>query len=931
MFGVSVIIPVYNALECARECLQRVYRTAGHVDFEVIVVNNGSTQEVADWLRSEKQRRAKLTVLTYDRPLGFARAVNEGARSAQYEFLIVLNSDCFVTDGWLEKLTDTMRADASIGIASPVSDYCGPGPQLIPAPPQKTVPQPLIEEPRRLFFFCAMIRRELWESLGGLDEAYGAGTYEDDDFCLRARMAGWSLVIDPNVFVFNQASRTFEENRIDREELLFRNEKIFLEKAAGVSRLPPRTTHARKILPSTSVVLAVPDGGADKLIGTLMSLANQTVTGFETLIVSACGPGLAHVPNELVRSLRIRHVSVHGNSALRAGSLWNAGIAAAQTEFVAYLPAGDIYFPYHLEILHRSIAANACEAAYTCWGVAIHSATQVDRAAVYPGAPERLLLGDWAPLLCWIHRASSLPGGGFREHLASFTEWEFVLRLSQAGKVQFEPDLTCERNRLSDSDAETAQDAQFVMDEFPVNAQYANEERLQFLKAVESGTWEQTLVVRRAEREYRAKRMLRQRFAPVTDLSKLEQTPLRLSITNAAQVVSQRRSEALDFIFFNSLRWTDLYQRPHHLATGLAKCGHRVFWVDVRITPTELFSGTITLQVLAENVFEFRLTGLGGDIYHYPWNEAVLKLMTDMVDQLRKLIDMNRVVQFVNFPGWAPLVQRLRLRFGWPILYDCHDDHYAFAELYGQRVAAYEDTLTHDGDLLVTSGRVLQQAKLIDRKDAVLILNAADYVNFHSPRSQGLLDHLPRPIIGFFGAFADWLDLDWVGEAARRFPAWSFVYVGTQGFAREKNRQEWKTASSAANVHVFPQADLKKLAAYLAQFDVCTMPFQDLPITRSMHAVKIYEYVAAGKHVLVPALPETRWFAEQDLVYTYDNFQQSFQLLEMLAHQPPTPEQILARAEFAARNDWGERVDELIRVVSHLGRTAANLGLEAEA
>lgn len=924
MSGVSIIIPVYNALDYARECLECVYRAGAQVPFEVIVVNNGSAAEVDEWLRSEQQRRKRLTVLSYDRPLGFARAVNEGARSAQFDFLVLLNSDCFVTNGWIDGLIQTLESNGSIGIASPVTDECGPGSQLISGPPRVDVRQALIQEPRRLFFFCAMIRRQLWESLGGLDEAYGVGTYEDDDFCLRTRLAGWSLVVDPNVFVFNHASKTFKENRIDHDEWLFRNEKLFLEKASNLSRALSSAAHAKKTIPSTTVVVAVPDGRADKLIDTLTSLANQTVTGFETLIVSTDERQLPRVSDELANSLRIRYVTVTTNSCVRTGALWNAGMAAAQGEFVAYLPVGDIHFPYHLETLHQSLTADAWDAVYTCWSVAIHSPTNIDRAAVYPGTPERLLRADWAPLFCWMQRRSSLPRDGFREDLASFSEWEFVLRFSQAGNVQFIPALTCERNRLFEENGESAPDAQVVMDAFPVTEQYANEERLEFLRAVETGIWEQSLVVRRAEREYRAKRMLRKRLAPAPERSKVDRTRLRLKVANADQVLSARSAEALDFIFFNILRWNDLFQRPHHFATGLGKRGYRVFWVNVRITPAESFSGTTKLTTLTENVFELQLAGLGGEIYHYAWNEPVVELMTDMIDQLRRLTGMDRVVQFVNFPGWLPLVQRLRQRFDWPILYDCHDDHYAFAELYGQRVAGYEHALTQKCDLLVTSGRVLHETKLTDRNDAVLILNAADYDTFHGAPSQGLLDHLPRPIIGFFGALADWLDVEWVAEAARRFPTWSFVYIGSEGFAREETREQWRAATSAANVHVFPQANLKQLAAYLAQFDVCIMPFHDQPITRSMHAVKIYEYLAAGKHVLVPALPETRQFAEQGLLVTYENREQSFELLQRLVNEPPSPEEILKRTTFAAQNDWSDRLDQLIQAAEYLALTTSS-------
>ena len=177
MSAVSIIIPVYNALEYARQCLESVYHAASRVHFEVIVVNNGSSPDVARWLSSEIERRPGLSVLSFDRPLGFSRAVNEGARKARHAFLVILNSDSAVTDGWLDGLDGTMRSRRRrIGIVSPVTNHCGPGPQLVPVRREHRRPLPLIEEPRRLFFFCVMIRRQVWESLQGLDEIYELGT-----------------------------------------------------------------------------------------------------------------------------------------------------------------------------------------------------------------------------------------------------------------------------------------------------------------------------------------------------------------------------------------------------------------------------------------------------------------------------------------------------------------------------------------------------------------------------------------------------------------------------------------------------------------------------------------------------------------------------------------------------------------------------------
>ncbi len=202
----------------------------------------------------------------------------------------------------------------------------------------------MIEEPRRLFFFCVMIRRELWESLGGLDEIYQLGTYEDDDFCLRARMAGWSMAVNPGVFVFNHVSKTFEENQIDHDEWLFRNEKVFLERASVLSRSFSPGTRQKKAVPSTSVIVAVGADAAGRLADSLASLANQTVTGFETVVVSRHEQELPSLPAELVLNLRIRRVTVPGNPQDADGFFMERGGCGGARRVSCILTGGRYLF-----------------------------------------------------------------------------------------------------------------------------------------------------------------------------------------------------------------------------------------------------------------------------------------------------------------------------------------------------------------------------------------------------------------------------------------------------------------------------------------------------------------------------------------------------------------------------------------------------------
>jgi glycosyltransferase involved in cell wall biosynthesis len=202
-----------------------------------------------------------------------------------------------------------------------------------------------------------------------------------------------------------------------------------------------------------------------------------------------------------------------------------------------------------------------------------------------------------------------------------------------------------------------------------------------------------------------------------------------------------------------------------------------------------------------------------------------------------------------------------------------------------------------------------------------LIPNGADFELFRCAPPEGLLADLAQPVVGFFGAFADWLDFDWIDAAAERFAQWSFVYIGRENFARTATAARWKSATSRANVHVFPQMDQRTLAGYLAEFDVCIMPFRDLRVTRSMSAVKLFEYLAAGKPVVAADLQETRPLRNAGLIATYRSFEESCELLEEAVRTGMSPEKVRLRIAFAAQNTWEHRLEALSQVIGSVAQT----------
>jgi glycosyltransferase involved in cell wall biosynthesis len=373
-------------------------------------------------------------------------------------------------------------------------------------------------------------------------------------------------------------------------------------------------------------------------------------------------------------------------------------------------------------------------------------------------------------------------------------------------------------------------------------------------------------------------------------------------------------------VFFNTVSWNSVAQRPHHFARGLAARGHQVFWVETDLHPGRNWWTGRPLRQVAPGVHLLRLPGPTEDIYRMPWNQTVLDAMCAALTQVKSAYGIEDAISLVNFPRWQPLAARLRERHGWKVVYDCLDDQRAFADLYQLQLGNDEDHLIDTADLLITSSSVLEE-RLRPRRTPVLLHNAADYDVFSSGSPGGPLHKLPRPVAGFFGVLTAWLDVDLIRAAAIRFPDWTFVYIGPQSFPDPASETRWRRSTSLPNITVLSPMDHFTLVAHLADFDVCIMPFLDVPVTRAMNPVKIYEYLAAGKPVVSRDLPEMRHLAKEpgtsELLALYSTREQFFaRLLEAVSTD--TPDLAARRQRFAQQNDWSRRVDVLSEEIAQL-------------
>jgi GT2 family glycosyltransferase/glycosyltransferase involved in cell wall biosynthesis len=283
---VSIVIPVHNQLEYTQKCLDSIL-THTDVPFELILVDNGSSDPTAASLRGMREGRVDLggwrlktddqgKVLYAERTeaqkkggktrkkrvesrklfcryfklvrnnenRGFAAGNNQGMAEAQGDYIVLMNNDVVVTAKWLKRMIACAEKKRGIGMVGPMSNYVS-GPQWVKEVTYDTTSLSNLDRFSeryakehdgkakpfwRVVGFCMLIKRAVVAKIGGLDERYGLGNFEDDDFSLRAALAGFESWIAMDCFVHHFGNRTFQGAKIDYRESLNKNWEIFKRK-----------------------------------------------------------------------------------------------------------------------------------------------------------------------------------------------------------------------------------------------------------------------------------------------------------------------------------------------------------------------------------------------------------------------------------------------------------------------------------------------------------------------------------------------------------------------------------------------------------------------------------------------------------------------------------------------------------------------------
>ncbi len=227
----SIVIPVFNKVEFTRACLKKLYENTDAGLFEIIIVDNASSDGTAAFLEKAQKHFPNLKVISNTENAGFSGANNQGARMAQGKYILMLNNDTEPQPGWLEAMLEIAEHDSRVGAVGSkllfpdgtiqhagvaiYDDSAWGGETFVPRHVYYThaADYPDANKARCyqvLTGAALLIRKKLYDAMNGLDERFWNG-YEDVDFCLRLGEKGYLCVYQPKSVIVHHESQSGSE------------------------------------------------------------------------------------------------------------------------------------------------------------------------------------------------------------------------------------------------------------------------------------------------------------------------------------------------------------------------------------------------------------------------------------------------------------------------------------------------------------------------------------------------------------------------------------------------------------------------------------------------------------------------------------------------------------------------------------------------
>ncbi len=238
---ISVVMLCYNQLDYTKLCVESVLKNTAYPNYELVIVDNNSSDDTAAYLTQLDQQYSHIKIVLNKTNRGFAGGNNDGIAVADGDYVLLLNNDTLVTRGWLTGMLKHFANDASVGLVGPITNSIGNEARIM-VPYTEVNMMPLYahgytmehmgeQYPHDgiLAMFCLMISRAAYEKIGPLDENYGIGMFEDDDYSVASVKAGFRNVMAEDVFIHHFGSKSFKKLEDETYRQTFEENKQYFE------------------------------------------------------------------------------------------------------------------------------------------------------------------------------------------------------------------------------------------------------------------------------------------------------------------------------------------------------------------------------------------------------------------------------------------------------------------------------------------------------------------------------------------------------------------------------------------------------------------------------------------------------------------------------------------------------------------------------
>src|SRR6266446_2683225 len=897
---VSIIILNYNGREHLEACLSSLQDLEfPKQQLEIIVVDNGSTDGS---LGLVKARFPSVVLAQNETNLGFSKAANIGAERAKGEHLAFLNNDMRVEKNWLSVLVKTARAGEGFTcVGSTVLSWDGTQVDFkgriddafcLAYEPSDDPSAGLSDAaPYSLTLFAsggaALIQRQAFHELGGFDPDFFL-YQEDVDLGWRLWLRGYECAISSESVVYHRGGAS--SNKLAPEYIHRLSQKHTL--CSIFKNLDDR--NLRTTLAIVLYFFLARSRWAPAARQSLEMVIDEFKASLDSLIVKRSEVQRTRVRSDAELFALLGHPF---NFLLRQES---------------YTPIRNLLVNADADLEFDPSDASSVRLAISAWLNKAHFIYESRLANDFQRQREQIAERDEIIIARGetINRIQDDLTARLKTHARIENEMQTKLADSEKKKADLEGKTLLLSAELS---AKTHE-----LDKIKNSLGWRMLSRYGRFK------YQRLLPV------YRALKLPpygRRRIEPEA----LDQNGPPTAAASTIDAAIPLESNAYDVICFPIIDWDFRFQRPQQLMSQFAADGHRVFYLKQSFHPS---GPAYTIQEKRQNVYEISLCGLSRVVYRDVLDEKACEILFTSLDALRRDLSLGATVAFAQLPFWWPIVDKARARFGWPIIYDCMDHHASFST-NNQAMLDQEPELLSSADLVVVSSEALQTQAQPANENVLLVRNACDYDHFARVRTGSASDRARsapggqkqniRPVIGYYGAIADWFDSELVADLARRRPDWDFVLVGSTFSA------DIKRLAKLPNVSLPGEKHYAEIPDWVRKFDVVIIPFKRTPLTESTNPVKAYEILAAGKPIVSVPIPEMRALSRfVRLASDAKEFEQEISA----ALTEKEPKLIEARRAFAKENTWEKRYEVLAPAVRDVFRKASiivvtynNLGL----